>query len=58
MATTNPVAVRFSDEDWIVINDLRERTGLTVPGVLRLAIRALRDKLADEKPPKKQKRSK
>lgn len=55
MGRTHPVAVRFTDEDWDIIDALRKATGLTVPGVLRLALRTLRDRLESEKHPKRQK---
>lgn len=50
------VAIRFTPEDRAIIEALQERTGLSMAGVLRLAIRTLRDKLAPEDKPRRPKR--
>lgn len=43
------VAIRFTPEDRDIIEQLQERTGLSMAGVLRLALRTLRDKLDSER---------
>ncbi len=42
--STLPFSVRFNLDDWRVIELLRQRTGLTVAGVVRLALRALQER--------------
>ena len=43
MGTSNPIPIRFNADDTAILNALRAKTGLTIPGVVRLALRALRD---------------
>jgi hypothetical protein len=45
MAASNPIPIRFTEDDQQVLAELQERTGLTTPGVIRLALRTLRDHL-------------
>lgn len=40
----NPVAIRFTDADLKLLKNLGKLTGLTTPGVLRLALRVLDDR--------------
>ena len=41
MTSGNPIPIRFTEEDEVLLERLRERTGLTTPSILRLALRAL-----------------
>jgi hypothetical protein len=50
MASSTPFPIRFTEEDQEVLADLQQRTGLTTPGVVRLALRTLRDHLAATTP--------
>jgi hypothetical protein len=40
---STPFPIRLSEEDQRIIADLRGRTALTTPAIVRLAIRTLRD---------------
>lgn len=40
-----PDVIRFNEEDKVLLASLGERTGLSLPNVVRLALRALDEKM-------------
>jgi hypothetical protein len=53
MPSSTPFPIRFTEEDQEIIADLRGRTAMTTPALIRYALRNLRDHMDATSPRKR-----